>query len=95
MPAIVGIAEKRVDDHDASAGSSCAASAAYGRRAWLRPAYRDLHGLFVAAGPRVRRGYVAPEFQNIHLYDFMCAVLGLKPATNDGDPVKTAAFLVR
>jgi predicted AlkP superfamily pyrophosphatase or phosphodiesterase len=56
------------------------------------PRYRSMHGLFVAAGPRVRRGVVAPEFQNIHVYDFLCAVLGLKAAPNDGDPNVTRPF---
>ena len=59
------------------------------------PAYKSMHGLFVAAGPRVRRGMVVPEFQNIHVYDFLCAVLGLKPAPNDGDPAVTRSFLNR
>jgi predicted AlkP superfamily pyrophosphatase or phosphodiesterase len=57
------------------------------------PKYRSMHGLFVAAGPRVRHGVVAPAFQNVHVYDFLCAVLGLKPAANDGDPTVTRPFL--
>ncbi len=57
--------------------------------------YRDMHGLFVAAGPRIRRGVVAPQLDNIHLYHFMCEVLGLRPAVNDGDPAQTAGFFVR
>ena len=59
------------------------------------PRYRDMHGLFVAAGPRIRRGYVAPEFSNIHVYAFLCEALGLRPAANDGDPAQTANFFVR
>jgi predicted AlkP superfamily pyrophosphatase or phosphodiesterase len=59
------------------------------------PKYRSMHGLFVAAGPRVRRGVVAPELENIHVYDFLCAVLGLKPAANDGDLAVTRGFLTR
>lgn len=58
------------------------------------PRFRDMHGVFVAAGPRLRRGYVAPSIQNIHLYHMMCAVLGLQPAPNDGDPAQTATFLL-
>ena len=57
------------------------------------PQLRSMHGLFVAAGPRVKRGVVAKEFENVHIYDFMCAVLGLTPAKNDGDPAVTRAFL--
>ena len=59
------------------------------------PRLASMHGLFVAAGPGVRRGLVAPEFENIHVYDFLCSVLGLVPAKNDGDPAVTRAFLAR
>jgi predicted AlkP superfamily pyrophosphatase or phosphodiesterase len=59
------------------------------------PRLPSMHGIFVAAGPHVRRGLVAPEFENIHVYDFLCGVLGLTPARNDGDPAVTRAFLTR
>jgi len=59
------------------------------------PQLPSMHALFVAAGPRVVRGLVAPEFENVHIYDFLCAVLGLTPAKNDGDPAVTRAFLTR
>jgi predicted AlkP superfamily pyrophosphatase or phosphodiesterase len=59
------------------------------------PRLQSMHGLFVAAGPRVRQGFVAPEFENIHIYNFLCGVLGLTPANNDGDPSVTRAFLTR
>ena len=55
--------------------------------------YRSMHGLFVAAGPMVRRGMVVPAFENVHLYELMCRMLGLKPAKNDGDPSVTRGFL--
>jgi hypothetical protein len=51
--------------------------------------------LFVAAGPRVRRGVIAAPFENIHIYDFLCAILKLTPAKNDGDPRSRRAFLPR
>ena len=41
----------------------------------------------------VARGLVTPEFENIHIYDFLCGVLGLTPVKNDGDPAITRAFL--
>jgi predicted AlkP superfamily pyrophosphatase or phosphodiesterase len=59
------------------------------------PRLPSMHGLFVAAGPGIVRGLVAPEFENIHIYDFLCRVLGLAPAKNDGDPAVTRAFLAR
>jgi predicted AlkP superfamily pyrophosphatase or phosphodiesterase len=55
--------------------------------------YRSMHGLFVAAGPGIRRGAVVPAFESVHVYELMCRLLGLKPAKNDGDPGMTRAFL--
>ena len=57
------------------------------------PALRSMHGLFVAAGPAVRQGLVAEPFENVHVYDFLCALLKLTPATNDGDARATHGFL--
>lgn len=51
-----------------------------------------MHGLFIAAGPRLRGGMRVPAFENTHLYEFMCALLGLQPAKNDGDPAVTRAM---
>ena len=59
------------------------------------PFYRSMHGLFVASGPAFRRGAVVPAFENIHVYDVMCRVLGLTPAPNDGDPALANRFLSR
>jgi len=47
---------------------------------------RSMHGLFIATGPRLRRGLVFKPFENIHLYNLMCAVIGIAPSQNDGDP---------
>lgn len=55
---------------------------------------KSMHGLFIAAGPRLRAGVVVPPFENIHLYEFMCALLGLTPAKNDGDPAVTRDMLL-
>lgn len=54
---------------------------------------QSMHGLFIAAGPRIRSGVTVKPFENIHLYEFMCAVLGLQPAKNDGDPAVTRDML--
>jgi len=55
--------------------------------------YRDMHALFVAAGPPVVRGLVVPTMDNVHIYEFLCAVARLTPAANDGDPSVTRPFL--
>lgn len=57
------------------------------------PKYRSMHGLFVAAGPGVRQGAVVPPFENVHIYSFLCELLGLAPAPHDGDARVTRGFL--
>lgn len=88
IPAVVGIAEVgwTVTFHGRNVGAG-----AHG----YDPRYRELHGLFIASGPRLRKGLVVPEFQNIHIYNLMCELLGLKPAPNDGDFTQVAGFLQR
>jgi predicted AlkP superfamily pyrophosphatase or phosphodiesterase len=58
------------------------------------PKYPSMHGLFVAAGPHVRTGVVVPSLQNIHIYGLLCALLGITPAPNDGDPGAARQFLI-
>jgi predicted AlkP superfamily pyrophosphatase or phosphodiesterase len=54
---------------------------------------KSMQGVFIAAGPRIKSGVTVAAFENIHVYDFMCAVLGLTPAQNDGDPSATRDML--
>ncbi len=48
------------------------------------PAVRSMGALFVAAGPAFAQGKVVEPFQNVHLYELMAHLLGLRPAPNDG-----------
>jgi predicted AlkP superfamily pyrophosphatase or phosphodiesterase len=57
------------------------------------PIHRSMHGLFLAVGPAFHAGVKAPRFENVHVYELMCRVLGIRPAPNDGDPAVTAGFL--
>ncbi len=57
------------------------------------PANQSMHGLFVAAGPRLREGMRVPPFENVHLYELFCALLGVDAAANDGDPAATRMLL--
>jgi hypothetical protein len=57
------------------------------------PAYRSMHGLFIATGPQFKTSMKAPAFSNLHVYDLICSLLGIKPAANAGDPRVTEAFL--
>jgi predicted AlkP superfamily pyrophosphatase or phosphodiesterase len=57
------------------------------------PVHRSMHGLFVAAGPSFRAGVKSPRFENVHVYELLCRVLGVRPEPNDGDPEITASFV--
>jgi predicted AlkP superfamily pyrophosphatase or phosphodiesterase len=49
------------------------------------PELSDMGALFLASGPAFRHGVVLEAFDNIHVYNLLCATLGLTPAPNDGD----------
>lgn len=49
------------------------------------PAFASMRGIFIAWGPSINRGVVVDALENIHVYNFLCAAAGLKPAPNDGD----------
>jgi predicted AlkP superfamily pyrophosphatase or phosphodiesterase len=59
------------------------------------PASTVMHATFVTAGPDVRSGLVVPSLENVHLYNFLCAVLRIEPAPNDGDPERVSAWIRR
>lgn len=48
------------------------------------PAYNDMHALFRAWGPDVHRGMALGEMDNTAVYPFVCQLLGITPAPNDG-----------
>jgi predicted AlkP superfamily pyrophosphatase or phosphodiesterase len=54
---------------------------------------KSMQGLFIANGPRIRFGLRFKPLDNLHVYEFMCAVLGVQPAKNDGDPTVTRDML--
>ena len=49
------------------------------------PASPNMGALFIAHGPAFKQGQEIEAVENIHVYNLLCAVLGLKPAPNDGD----------
>lgn len=48
------------------------------------PALPSMGAIFLAAGPKLRRGITVPAFENVHLYALFCHLLELEPAPNDG-----------
>ena len=57
------------------------------------PVHRSMHGLFIASGPHFKRGMVVPPLDNMHVYEMVCRVLGIRPAANEGDFSVTRRFL--
>ena len=47
--------------------------------------YQEMQATFIAHGPAFKRGFLAEPFANIEVYNIMCKILGLRPASNDGD----------
>lgn len=54
-----------------------------GNHGW-DPALESMGALFVAHGPSVRRGVVLPAAESLDVYELLCALLGVKPAPNEG-----------
>ncbi len=54
-----------------------------GNHGW-DPALESMGALFVAHGPAVRRGVVLPAGEFLDVYELLCALLGVKPAPNEG-----------
>ena len=44
----------------------------------------DMHGIFFAVGPNIRKGLEIKAFQNIHVYPLVTRILGLTPPVIDG-----------
>jgi predicted AlkP superfamily pyrophosphatase or phosphodiesterase len=59
------------------------------------PADQRMHGLFVAGGPSIASGVTLPRFENVHIYEFVCSLLGIEPAPNDGDPAVLRSLVRR
>ncbi len=53
----------------------------------------SMAALLIAFGPSFRRQTKIGPIENFHLYNVMCAVLGLEPAPNSGDPTRVEEFL--
>lgn len=57
------------------------------------PTHENMGALFLAHGPAFRRGATIPVFDNIHVYELLCAALKITPAKNDGDDRLARAVL--
>lgn len=55
--------------------------------------YQSMQATFIAHGPAFKKAYEAEPFENIHVYELMCKILGLTPAKNDGDLERVKGML--
>src|SRR3954463_9144415 len=59
------------------------------------PDLPSMHAIFLARGLAFRHGAVVAPFQNIHIYNLLAGILGLRPAPNDGSVDSVAAVVAR
>jgi predicted AlkP superfamily pyrophosphatase or phosphodiesterase len=94
IPPLIGVADdgwmitshKRLADDDARGRM-------HGGDHGYDPRVKSMQGFFVAAGPGIRRNVRVAAFENVHVYDFLCGILGITPAPNDGDAKVARRFL--
>jgi predicted AlkP superfamily pyrophosphatase or phosphodiesterase len=53
----------------------------------------SMRGIFVASGPAFKSGVTVEPFENVHIYNTLSELLGVKPAANDGDPQVARSLL--
>ena len=53
----------------------------------------SMRAIFIAHGEAIKKGVVVEAFENVEVYNLMCAILHLKPAPNDGHLAVTRAVL--
>jgi predicted AlkP superfamily pyrophosphatase or phosphodiesterase len=84
IPAVVFIADDHWNVESRALLKKFAGSFDRGNHGW-DPTTPNMGALFIASGPAFRRGHEFADVENVHLYNFLCAILGVKPAPNDGD----------
>jgi predicted AlkP superfamily pyrophosphatase or phosphodiesterase len=78
IPPVVIVAD---DSWYLSARNSMSNKATHG----FDPELDSMGATFIASGLAFRHGVTLKPFENVHIYNLLCATLGLKPAPNDGD----------
>ena len=53
----------------------------------------SMRATFIAHGAAFKSGFIVEPFENVHIYNLMCKILGLTPAKNDGDFEKIKMIL--
>ena len=92
IPYIIGIADEgwSITSHAFyDTASSYFTGGAYG----YDNRYPSMWSIFIARGPAFENGLEVPPFRNIHIYNLIAKVLGLKPAPNEGSLDSVKALL--
>jgi predicted AlkP superfamily pyrophosphatase or phosphodiesterase len=92
IPAIIGVP---ADGWTVTSGQRLVEEELHVAAHGYEPTTPDMGALFVAAGPSLRRNVIVAPFENVHVYDLLCRILGLAPAANDGSAGITRRFLLR
>ena len=90
IPAIIGVP---ADGWTVTSGQRLVQEELHAAAHGYEPTTPDMGALFVAAGPSFRRNVIVAPFENVHVYDLLCRILRLTPATNDGSAGVTRGFL--
>jgi predicted AlkP superfamily pyrophosphatase or phosphodiesterase len=53
----------------------------------------DMHSIFYATGPAIKKNYSFKEINNVDVYNLICRILKIDPAENDGNPVHINGIL--
>jgi predicted AlkP superfamily pyrophosphatase or phosphodiesterase len=94
IPPILLIADDHWQVEERGRWSLAWSKGSKGTHGW-DPATSNMGALFIASGPAFKHGVEIPDVANIHVYNLLCAVLGIKPTPNDGDQRLARAALSR
>jgi predicted AlkP superfamily pyrophosphatase or phosphodiesterase len=56
--------------------------------------FSSMQAVFLASGPKLKKGITVPKFKNIHIYDLMAEILEIEGAVNDGSLDSVRAMLI-
>ncbi len=59
------------------------------------PAWRPMHGIFLARGPRLRANVTVPAFENVHVHPLVAELLGVRPAAGIDGRLEAVQSLLR
>ncbi|MBA3848780.1 MAG: alkaline phosphatase family protein [Opitutus sp.] len=84
IPPVVLIADDRWVIESKAGWARLRATFPRGSHGW-DPANGTMGALFLAHGPAFKRRHEFADVENIHVYNLLCATLGIRPAKNEGD----------